>query len=56
MNINMLVHRYSVVYLLALHAKLMVGQQILGIPILFCFIFTHLPLFQQCSNVPLYTA
>lgn len=48
-NINMLVHRYSVVYFLSLHAKLVGAQQILGIPILFCFVFTYLPLFQQCS-------
>lgn len=45
----MLVYSYSVVFLLALHAKLMVAQQVLGIPVLFCFIFTHLLLFQQCS-------
>lgn len=29
----------------------MVAQQTLGIPLLFCFIFTHLPLFQQCIMI-----
>lgn len=33
----------------------MVAQQILGIPILFCFVFTYLLLFQQCSML-YYTA
>jgi len=44
-----LAHSYSVVYLLALCAKLMAAHQGLGISILFSFIFTHLPLSWQCD-------
>lgn len=50
-NINKSVHSYSVDYLLARCAKLMAAHQVLGIPVLFCFIFAHLPLFWQHSTL-----